>query len=768
MADLGRGCRGAAAPASTAAGIAAKVGAAIRRDGLAVSGEQQGQDEAAALAQIFDQATGHHAAGRLAEAEALYRRILAAVPRQPDTLYLLGTLAYQTGHPDTAADLARQAIGAKADVPAFYVLLGNVLHDQRQLEGAATCFRRALSLDAGSVGGHLGLANVLQDQDRMAEAVTEYHQALALNARDANIHNNLGGALLRLDQPEAALACFDQAIMLAPGRADPIYNRANALRALGRGAEAEDAYRQALALSPAHRDATLNLANLLLADGRAAAAESLYRQVLARAPDHVDALMNLGVALHGQGRVAAAEEGLNQARALAPGRADVLNNLGLVLAALRRRDEAVALYRQALALRPDLADAACNLAAALAGQDDAAGALAHAEQALRLRPDDAKAHMAMGNALAAAGDFAGALTRALEAARRAPTLATAHGNAALMLSYLGRPAEALAHFDRAAALTDVTPEILWNRSLTRLLLGDFAAGWVEYERRWDTDLMKAARRPYAQPLWRGQRAQGRPPTLLLHAEQGLGDTLQFCRYAPLAAERGYAVVLEVQRPLLRLLRSLPGVAEGRISLVAAGDPLPPFDLHCPLMSLPLAFRTTLDTVPAVTPYLAADLSRWRDAVAAGGSGLKVGLVWAGNPRTSVPDRRRSIDPTLLAPLADVSGVCLFSLQKEGAAPAGLPLTDLMSGVADFADTAALISQLDLVISVDTAVAHLAGALGRPVWLLNRFDTDWRWLLGRDDSPWYPTLRQFRQTTPGDWQTPIARACDALAQSGQGV
>ncbi|MEC4593437.1 glycosyltransferase family 9 protein [Nitrospirillum amazonense] len=289
---------------------------------------------------------------------------------------------------------------------------------------------------------------------------------------------------------------------------------------------------------------------------------------------------------------------------------------------------------------------------------------------------------------------------------------------------------------------------------------------MEYERRWDTDLMKAARRTYSQPRWRGQRAETGRSTLLLHAEQGMGDVLQFCRYAPLAAERGHAVVLEVYRPLLRLLHSLPGVAEGRVRLVATGDPLPPFDLHCPLMSLPLAFGTTLDTVPAATPYLAADptdLSRWRDAVAAGGPGLKIGLAWAGNPKTSVPDRRRSIDPTLLAPLADVPGVRLFSLQKEGAAPAGLSLTDLMGGAADFADTAALISQLDLVISVDTAVAHLAGALGRPVWLLNRFDTDWRWLLGRDDSPWYPTLRQFRQTSPGDWQDPIARACDALAR-----
>jgi hypothetical protein len=256
--------------------------------------------------------------------------------------------------------------------------------------------------------------------------------------------------------------------------------------------------------------------------------------------------------------------------------------------------------------------------------------------------------------------------------------------------------------------------------------------------------------------------------LLLHAEQGFGDTLQFCRYASLVGAKA-RVILEVQPPLVRLCSSLAGVAQ----IVAQGEPLPAFDLHCPLMSLPLAIGTTLDTVPCEVPYLAAApelVAGWRKRLA-GLDGLRVGLVWAGSPRleldSSAMDRRRSITLATMAPLGEVSGVSFISLQKgEPAAQSpdaalGLALHDFTASLQDFADTAALIEALDLVISVDTSVAHLAGALGKPIWLLNRFDTCWRWLLNRDDSPWYPQLRQYRQPSPGDWSSVMREVRDAL-------
>jgi hypothetical protein len=271
---------------------------------------------------------------------------------------------------------------------------------------------------------------------------------------------------------------------------------------------------------------------------------------------------------------------------------------------------------------------------------------------------------------------------------------------------------------------------------------------------------------FAEPLWLGQAAPA-GTRLLLHAEQGLGDTIQFCRYATLAASRGLRVTLQVPRPLVRLLRTLDGVDQ----VIAEDEALPAFDLHCPLLSLPLALGTTLATVPAAPAYLRADAALaegWRDRLAAFPP-IRVGLVWAGKPRHDVLsslvaiERRRSLAAERLAPLLVVPGVRFFSLQSGGpAAPAAFSLTDFMPEMTDFADTAALIANLDLVISVDTAAAHLAAALGKPVWLLDRFDSCWRWLTGRRDSPWYPSLRLYHQPAAGDWDSVLAEVVADLA------
>ena len=287
--------------------------------------------------------------------------------------------------------------------------------------------------------------------------------------------------------------------------------------------------------------------------------------------------------------------------------------------------------------------------------------------------------------------------------------------------------------------------------MARLAQGDMPAGWEEYEWRWKMTRLIKARRNFAQPQWRGEAAGGQ--TLLIHAEQGLGDTLQFCRYAKLAAARGLRVIMEVQQPLVRLLRGLPGVD----LVMARGEELPAFDFHCPMLSMPLVVGTTITTIPSAASYLHADeteVAAWRTRLAAmANQGFRIGLVWAGAAMAGA-DRRRSLAPDRLAPLCDLSGLHFFSLQKGGpAAPARFLLTDFMHEIDDFADTAALIANLDLVISVDTAVAHLAAALGKPVWVLNRFDSCWRWLVGRRDSPWYPSLRLYRQQRPGDW-TPV--------------
>jgi tetratricopeptide (TPR) repeat protein len=501
--------------------------------------------------------------------------------------------------------------------------------------------------------------------------------------------------------------------------------------------------------------------------GHLDAAEDLYWQVLAADSRHADSLHLLGVIAYQGGHHDLAVDRICRAIAINPRVASYHASLGNALEQQQRLEEAIACYRLAIELDPDFPEAHLNLGAALQEQGLLEAAIACYRRAIELDPDDSDAHNNLGNALAEQGQLDEAVTSLHRALDLHPDDPEEHNNLGIALQEEGQLHEAVASYRRAIDLNPDYPEAHHNLAMALLALGDMAAGWEEYEWRWETALMLPAWRNFAQPQWRGEAAEGR--TLLVHAEQGLGDTMQFCRYAPLAAASGLRVVMEVPKPLVRLLHPLAGV-----DLVVESDgQLPPFDLHCPMLSLPLAFGTTLATIPAAGPYLhAAPLAAasWRARLAAtGGARLRVGLAWAGNPRLHSPalaavDRRRSIALDRLAPLFDLHGVQFVSLQKDGPmAPGAFALTDWMDEMADFADTASLIAGLDLVISVDTAVAHLAAALGRPVWLLDRFDCCWRWLAGRRDSPWYPTLRFYRQPQPGDWESVIAEVAGDLGR-----
>jgi len=510
-----------------------------------------------------------------------------------------------------------------------------------------------------------------------------------------------------------------------------------ALQQLGRLGDAAAAFERALVLQPDYHEAQYNLGNLRRAEGDLPAAMAAFRRAIALRPDAPEAHNNLGNALQQVGRLVEARACYERALALRPTHASALNNLGNVCRAEGQLAEARALFERALALKPGYADAHNNLAIVLRLDGRFADALVHYDRAVALTPK-------------AAGPL---------------------NNRGNLLQDLGRLDEAAASFKQALAIEPEFPAAHHNLGMALLAAGRFEAGWREYEWRWRIPHATDPADRFGVPPWRGESPiEG---TLLLHAEQGFGDTLQFCRYAPLLAGRGHRIVLEVPPALVRLMGSL----EPRIDIVAQGDALPPFDLHCPLLSLPLACGTQLASIPSIGPYLAADPAAqelWRRRLAADGARLKVGLVWSGNPRADRPelaaiDRRRSIAADLLAPLAACPGVRFYSLQQQGgAAPASLGLVDVMAEMTDFADTAALVANLDLVISVDTAVAHLAGALGRPVWLLNRFDSCWRWLAGRDDSPWYPSLRLFRQTQPGDWAGVVARVGQALEALSAGM
>ncbi|HYD69447.1 tetratricopeptide repeat-containing glycosyltransferase family protein [Azospirillum sp.] len=466
---------------------------------------------------------------------------------------------------------------------------------------------------------------------------------------------------------------------------------------------------------------------------------------------------------HQEGRLDPAESLYRALLARDPANSDALHLLGVIAYQRKEYSTAIGLIRRALDLR-NVADYHSNLASALREMGSRDEAVAHCLTAIALKPAYPQAHYNLGNALHDMDRLDEAVVAFRAAIAFNPAYPQAFGNLGFVLKKLERSDEAVAAFRAALALKPDYPKVRFNHAMTLLLRGDFEAGWPEYEWRWRDESFPSLRRDFPQPRWSGDFLEGK--TILLHGEQGFGDILQFVRYVPLVAQRGGTVLLEVPPALRRLLGALPGASQ----VLALGEPLPSFDVHCPLLSLPRAFKTTLDTIPAGMSSFTAERetsARWAERFA-GVSALKVGLVWAGS-RHHQNDRSRSLPFSSLAPLWRIPGVRWFSLQvgeraadlKE--APPG-QIEDLAPALSEFAETAEAVRHLDLVVTVDTAVAHLAGGLGVPTWIMLPFAPDWRWLENREDSPWYPTVRLFRQPARGDWESVMARVADALAGS----
>jgi tetratricopeptide (TPR) repeat protein len=598
-------------------------------------------------------------------------------------------------------------------------------------------------------------------------------QALLLVVRG---HPQDADAALRLallyhdhGRPADAVPHYQAALRLRPHDADALCQLGSALSQLGRSDDALDCYRRAVEARPNHAEALTGLGVALAQRGQLIEGAALMRRAVEADSGFAKGHHNLGVAQAQQGQNEDAVASFRHALQLQPAYPEAHFNLGNTLGVLGRRDESVAAYREAVRQRPDYAEALCNLGLALteAGQPGEASVLLR--QATRLRPQYAEAHNNLGLALADLGRFEEAIGCYERALAINPRYAAAHSNLGSAAKGLCRPEEAVACYETALRYEPDSASSHWNLSLALLQAGAFGRGWEEYEWRWKRP--GTPPRPYPRPWWDGGPLAGR--TVLLWCEQGLGDAIQFARYAALVKARGGRVVLECPGPLLRLFPTLPGID----ALVAEGASLPPYDCHAPLMSLPRLLGTTLAGVPAEVPYLTADAS----LVEAWGrrlkplKGFKVGIAWQGNPHHKW-DRWRSVPLTLFAALAEVPRVRLVSVQHGPGSeqPAALrgrfPVTQLGkefgSGGA-LADTAAVMASLDLVVSVDTATAHLAGALGVPVWVPLPTLVDWRWLLGRDDSPWYPTMRLFRQKALGDWEPVFERMAAELRKRAAG-
>lgn len=598
-------------------------------------------------------------------------------------------------------------------------------HDQ-----AARICRDALASDRDNADLWCLLGIICRAQGALNDAAAHQREALRLRPQFLEALNNLGNVLVLQKQYQEAIECYQRVLAIRPDYPEAYSNLGSALRGLGRLDEAVMNYRQALRLRPEFPDALGNLGDALTAQGKPEEAIASYRDALRLAPAHVLALTGFGNAL---GKLERFEEALGyhqEALRHAPRNADVHTNLGNALVGLRRFDEALACYHRALQTDPNLAVGYFNQGIAFAELGRLDDALASYKQAIRLNPDKAEVW----------------------------------DNMATALLHQGKPEEALTHLEHAIAIDPESAKAHMNRALIWLLLGDYTRGWAEYEWRWGC---KEFTRPaFPQPSWDGSELNGR--TILLYAEQGLGDTLQIIRYASLVKQRGGRVIVASQKALLPILARTPG-----IDLLMANDAKPPAcDVHAPLMSLPRLFGTTIDTVPSEIPYLYPDptlVETWRQRLGRQ-RGLRIGIAWQGNP--GFPgDHLRSFALAEFAPIARQEGVQLISLQKGAGVEQLKEVADRISVIdlgstideaaGPFMDSAAIMRNLDLVICPNTALAHLAGGLGVPVWIPLPYAPEWRWHWQRDDSPWYPTARLFRQSHPGDWTGVFERIADAL-------
>ncbi len=608
--------------------------------------------------------------------------------------------------PDVAADLGK----------------AEALHAAGRLADAGALYQRILAAKPKAIAAVHGLALIAIDLGEPARALPLLARCLALKPQDGLYRTSLGLALLRLGNAEQAAAHLLDAANLMPGVIEPRLYLARALGALGRWSQAAPLLADAAAQFPSRADvwaAKGNTERMLL---RHADAEASLRRALALVPADADALNNLGVVLRAQGRIDEAIATYREALTLAPERALIHANLGNALAHVGRAPEAEEHLRKAVSLDPAAVEARTNLAAFLVREERPLEAIPLFRAVLAVDPSNVDALTNHGVALLDCGDPAGA-------------------EASYRLAIAASPKNGEAHYNLAWAL---------------LLTGQWIEGWHEYEWRWSLPNFSSKKRSFKQPMWDGGRLEG---TLLLHAEQGLGDAIQFIRYAALAKTRCARVVVDAPAPLRRLFAAAPGV-----DAVVEGA-LPAFDAQIPFMSLARVFATTPSHVPASAGYLTAP-----DAP----DSLKlpttkrqrIGLVWAGSPDNKI-DRRRTLPAKLFAPLVAATDADFVSLQVGPRAREALDLpADKIvfacdGRVRDFADTAAVIRQLDLVMGVDTAVMHLAGALGKPAWMILPFAPDYRWLLGRETTPWYDSLRLFRQGKDLDWRAVFAALENAL-------
>jgi tetratricopeptide (TPR) repeat protein len=636
------------------------------------------------------------------------------------SLHAAGLRHFQAGRFAVAEERIRRALALEPE-HADSLYLGGLLQAQAdKIDGAIDFIARAIRIKQDNPDYFSDLGSLLARRNRHGEAQKSFHIALKLKPDDADVWVRLGDLSRQQRSFQDALLAYDRAVSLDPRHLDAVNKSGSLLIELQRHGEALAKFEQSHAIHPGRPETLIGKGVCLQALKRLEEAAACYTMALAADPKNYDARIKLGNLLLGMGQPEQAVTHYRKATEIDSRRAVAFCNLGGALNQLRRFDEAFAALDRAIALAPDFAEAFINRGSLLMANDRLEEALTDSRRAVALKPD----------------------------------LISGHANLGTCLDHLLRPDEALKSYEAVLALDPNNGDAHWSIAVNRLRVGDFKTGWAEAEWRWESTL-RQNRRQWSRPLWLGDEPIA-GKTLLLHNDQGLGDAIQFCRYIPLLAERGARVILEIDRPLRELMSSVKGVAQ----CVDRTGTLPDHDFHCPLASLPLAFDTRLETIPPVPHFsVHAPTAAW-DTLLGLHDRPRVGIVWSGNP-THANDQRRSVPFESLTPLFEANAT-FVSLQKnvrEGDLALLRERSDVLdaaSRLENFADTASLIRHLDLVISVDTSVAHLAGALGASVWILLPYLPDYRWLLDRDDSPWYPTARLYRQTATRDYADVLGR------------
>ncbi|MGD0960811.1 MAG: tetratricopeptide repeat protein [Methylomonas sp.] len=681
--------------------------------------------------EISRNATALDHQGQYAEAVALYELLVEQFPQRHELQANYGTLLLRMGDYEACVRAYDQSLAINNAQAEIYSNRGVALYYLKRHEAAVTSLERAISLKP------------------------DYAQA----------YSNRGLALQELALFDAAIGSFQQALLLTPAYPEAYSNQGNCLQSLGRYTEAVTCYDKAIALNPNFAQAHCNRGNALKELKAFDAAISSYDQAIALAPDYAEAYYGRAMALYGLKQYEKAIVFFDKAIALKPDYAVACFNCGMAYKELDRFDKVLAYFDRAIAANPDYAEAWSNRGLALQELKLLDAAIGSFQKALELNPDYSEAYSNQGNCLQLLGRYTEAISYYKKAIALNPDFAPAYCNLGNALRELKSFDAALADYDRAIAMKPGFIDAYWNKALLLLLMGDYWQGWRFYEWRFKLEKPKIELREYAKPRFIDQAINNK--TVFLYAEQGLGDTLQFCRYAKLLAGQGAAVILEVPSPLVSLIATL----DTGVKIIPPDTGISEFDYHGPLLSLPYVLNAKVYSIPMEKAYLTADATKslnWAQRLGEKSEKkrLRIGLAWSGST-LHTNNKFRSIPLTLFEKLLELPFE-FHSLQKE-VQPDDTDyfrkldnLTSHHALLHDFSETAALIWQMDLIIAVDTSVAHLAGALGKPVWILLPHIPDFRWLLERTDTPWYASARLYRQDASRDWRTVIAKVIEDLA------